>query len=364
MANVLARLFGIDSRSRQVASPWADRETLEAATWANLLDLPDDALPITRTQAMSVAAVARGRQLITGSIARLPLIGMRGTEVMDQQPPILDQPEAGRPRFQTLIWVIDAMLFYGRAWLTIQSRADERPTKVWWVPEWEAQIDELGNLTHAFGRAVARADVIRVDGPTEGLLNFAGPRIQAARRLDAAALRAASNPVPAVELHQTMGTPLTPDEARKLVADYLAARAGSDVSYTNSSIETKTHGASPEQLLIDGRKAAALDIARAMGLPAWAVDAPVEGSSMTYTNVPSRSRELIDYTLAPYMESLTARLSMDDVLPRGQWCRFDTDALLRDDFQTRMTSYKTALDTGVYTLDQLRDRERGIPLEK
>ena len=205
MANVLARIFGIDSRSRQVASPWADRENLEAATWAHLLDLPDDALPITRTQAMSVAAIARGRQLITGSIARLPLIGMRGTDPMDTQPPVLDQPEAGRPRFQTLTWAVDAMLFYGRAWLTVQTRSEDRPTKVWWVPEWETTLDDLGNLTHAFGRPVQAADVIRIDGPTEGLLNFAAPRIHAARRLDAAALRAASNPVPAVELHQSIG---------------------------------------------------------------------------------------------------------------------------------------------------------------
>lgn len=364
MANPLARLFGIDSRSRQVASPWADREILEAATWAHLLDLPQDDLPVTRTQAMSVSAVARGRQLITGSISRLPLIGMRGTEIMDSQPSILTQPEAGRPRVQTLSWIVDSMLFYGRAWLVVQGRLEGRPSTVLWVPEWEAELDDLGQLVSAYGRPVLPSDVIRIDGPHEGLLKFAGPRVRAALRLDHAALTAASSPVPSVELHQTGGTPLTVTEAQKLVQDYIAARHGSAVSYTNASIETKVHGANPEQLLISGRKEAALDLARSMGLPAWAVDAAVDGSSMTYTNVPSRSRELLDYTLAPYMEAVTARLSLDDILPRGQWCRFDTDALLRDDFKTRMESYKIALETEVYTVEELRDRERGIPLEK
>ncbi|MCI6557333.1 phage portal protein [Schaalia hyovaginalis] len=363
MANLFGRILGFSSK--EIASPLADREQLEAATWSHLLDLDEAQTIPTRREAMSNAAAARGRNIIAGSIGRLSLIAMKDAAPMADQPRIIAQPEAGRPRSQTITWSVDALIWYGHAWWAVTDRdAGGRPSRVQWVPEWCAELDEAGNLRTAFGRPVAPSNVIRIDGPHEGLLNFAGERIRAARRLDRAALLASLNPVPQLELHQTQGTPLTHEEATAFVAAYVAQRTKSGVSYTNQTIETKTHGATSEALLIDGRKAAALDIARAMGLPAWAVDAPAEGSSMTYTNVPSRARELIDYTLAPYMEAITARLSLDDILPRGQWCRFDTDPLLSDDFAGRMASYKTALETGVYTLDELRAMEHGTPKEQ
>ena len=61
--------------------------------------------------------------------------------------------------------------------------------------------------------------------------------------------------------------------------------------------------------------------------------------------------------------SAPRRLSMDDILPRGVWCRFDTNQLLRDDFAARMAAYKVAAESGVYTLDELRAMERGRPME-
>ncbi|ERH31095.1 phage portal protein, HK97 family [Actinomyces sp. oral taxon 877 str. F0543] len=363
MFNALRRMFGLD-RSTALSSPWADRAALQAMTVAHLTGADLEALPPTRADAMTVAAVAKGRNLIASSIAKCPLVGMRGNEVMPDAPAILVQPEAGRPRFHTITWTVDAMIFYGRAWWCVTDWSEGRPCRVQWVPEWEAVPTTDGaSLTSAFGRRVDPAHVIRIDAHHEGILTYAGPRIRSAMRLDRAALTASTNPVPSVELHQVSGTPLTAEEGRKLTADYADQRRRHGVSYTNQSIETRTHGAQPENLLVDGRKAAALDIARVLGLPAWTVDASVEGTSLTYSNVPSRNRELIDYGLDPYMSAIAERLSMDDILPRGQWARFNTDALLRDDFNTRMAGYKAALEVGVYTIDQLRDRERGIPLE-
>lgn len=364
--NPFARFLGI--RNATVVSPLADHSHLETAVWAHLLG-PDAQMPVSRADAMSVAAAAKGRHLIAGAIGRLPLIGMTGARITDDQPAILTQPEDGRPRSQTLTWIVDHLMWYGAAYLVITQRAAAtdggRPRRVVWVPMWNASVDtSTGALVAAWGKKVAPANVIRIDGPHEGLLTFAADRIRAARRLDHAALVASTNPVPQLELHQTSGTPLNADDARALVAAYEAQRKQTGVSYTNQSIETKVHGANSENLLIDGRKAAALDLARAMGLPSWAVDAPAEGQSMTYTNVPARARELIDYTFAPYMSAITDRLSMDDVLPRGQWCRFDTDPLLHDDFAARMASYKTAIESGVYTVADLRARELGTPLEE
>lgn len=356
--------FGLDRADTGVLSPWADRAALEAAVFTHLHDLDADTMPATRGDAMSVGAVARGRNLITSTVARLPLVAMRGTSPHPDQPSIITQPEEGRARYLTLVWTLDALIFYGRAfWHVTRRDFDGKPARVEFVPEWHATLNDTGQLTHVASKPVDPADTIRFDAHHEGFLAYAAMTVKTATRLNRAALTASDNPVPAIELHQTGGTPLQVDEARRMVEQFIAARKRSGVAYTSASIETKTHGTSPEQLLIDGRKASALEVARALGLPAWAVDAPTEGTSMTYSNVPSRARELIDYSLAPYMECITSRLSLDDILPRGTWARFNTDTLLVEAFPERMAAYKTAIETGVYSVDDLKRRELGTPLE-
>lgn len=322
-----------------------------------------DTLPLDRAAAMAIPAAAKARNAICTTVARQPLQGMRGSAPI--RVPLLDQPEPGRPRFVTMTWVTDALLWYGRAWLVVRSRyaEDGRPRELEWIPEWQATLDERSQLTAVRGLPVSPRDVIRIDGPHEGVLNFGTPALRFAQRLDRAALRVADNPVPAIELHQTTPNTLTADERAQLVQEWIAARKRHGVGYTSSAIEARVHGSAAEHLLIEGRKAAALDVARTMGVPAWVVDGEVSGSSLTYSNTPSRSRELLDYGVAGYMEAIVGRLSLDDVLPRGEWARFDSTALLRADFPLRMTAYRDARDSGVYTVPELRAMEDGIPVE-
>lgn len=358
-----------------VVSPWQPVDNalgaLSAATLVELFESSAYAGPVSRSLAMSVPAFARARHTLTGTAGRLPLVLMRGRAplVDPRRPSPLEQPEAGRPRAITLGWTVDNLLCFGRAWWVVTERYadDSRPARFEWVPEWAGVFGLGGELIgHQDGRTFAPADVIRIDGPHEGILNFGARTIRAAVELDRAALRAAGNPVPSIELHQTAGSPALSDpEIDALIARWAAARAGRNggVAYTSASIETKAHGQAVEQLLIEGRRAAAIEVARLAGVPAWVVDVGIEGSSLTYSNVASRSRELVDYGLAPYLDAIAGRLSMDDVLPRGVWTRFDTDELLRDDFGQRMTAYEVAIRSGVYTKEELRARELGTPLE-
>lgn len=325
-----------------------------------------EVMPLSRGAAQSVPAVARARDIIVTAISGLPLVGMRGREVVTEADPIL-RPDPGRPRVITLAWTVDALFHYGRAWWVVLERhaEDGRPSAARYIHEQQLTFDQDGRPETLDGSPVREADLIRFDGLHEGLCNRSGLTIRRAQRTTAAAARAADNPVPSVELHQTGGDPLTDPQIDKLIARWAAARRGSNggVAYTNASVEAKMHGQAAEQLLIDGLNASALDVARVCGVPAWAVDASVEGSSLTYSNVPSRSRELLDYTLRGYLDVIEGRLSADDVLPRGRWARFDVTRLLRGDFKERMEAAKLAKETGIYTDQQLRDMQLDAPLE-
>lgn len=329
---------------------------------------PEMSLPIGRSRAMAIAPIAKSRHIITGMIARFPLTHMTGSSRAAAQNQLVKQPEIGRPLSTSLTWWTDALLFHGRCWLLIVERysEDARPRRVKWVPEHRAGVDSHGNLTTAFGEPVNPGDYIRIDGPHEGILNFGRHLLREALDVADAAARAASNPVPSIELHQTGGTPLTETQRKELVEAWSKARSGRNggVAYTNQVIEARTHGQAAEQLLIAARNTIAVDMARLTGLPAWAVDAVVEGSSMTYNNAPSRARELIDFGLQPYMTAIADRLSLDDVLASGHWVKFDTTSALSPDFKTRMDGYKVAIEAGIYTAEECKQMDAGIPLEE
>lgn len=353
-----------------LASPFDDGDShLSRVTAAELWpgvdpEQLDELMPLSRSTAMSVPALAKARHTIVTAVAGLPLLPTR--EVVNA-PAMYSRLDPGRPNVITLAWVVDSMFFYGRAWLHVLAREappTERPLALRWVPEAAVELDEHGRPVKLYGRPVAPAELVRVEHIGEGVLApSAGLTLRRSRRADAAAGRAMDNPVPSVELHQTVGDPLPDDEVDRLIARWADARRGRNggVAYTSPAIEARMHGQAAEQLLVDGRNATALDVARVAGVPAWVVDASVNGSSLTYSNVPSRSRELLDYTLRGYLDAIAGRLSLDDVTPHGQGMRFDVGRLLRGDFGERMAAGKTAIDAGIYTAEDIRALDHDTP---
>lgn len=329
----------------------------------DVFGLTSDMLPVTRDEAMSVPAMARARHLVVTTLSRLPLAV---TPADYPHTALVDQPEPDRPRSATMRDTLDDLLFDGWACWRVTDRYTDatnggRPRR--------AEHVALGRITRERDtvlvdeQPVPRRDLLWFSGPHAGVCQFAGRALRAAVRLDRAAAARARNPVPAAELHQTTDDVLTDDEIAELVNRWQEALDGRGVAYTNRAIELRTHGAAPEQLLLQGRNMAAVDVARMVGVPAALLDAVTPGSSMTYTNEQAKARELVDFGLAGYAESITARLSMDDVLPRGVSCGHDFDQLLRPSFAERMTAYGAAVASGVYTVDELRTYERGRPRE-
>jgi hypothetical protein len=176
---------------------------------------------------------------------------------------------------------------------------------------------------------VNAADVVLIPGPHEGVLSFGGRTLRAAAKLERSAARHATNPVPSVELRQVVDVEITPTERDELITGWIAARGSETgaVGFTSYGIEAHVLGAVPEQLLIEGRNAAAVDVARMVGIPAAMLDATTAGASLTYETTQGRNGQFLDYGARLYIDAIGARLSGDDVVPRGQRTALDTDAL-------------------------------------
>lgn len=344
-----------------IRSPWSDSAHLGDVLFNDVFGI-DVQGPVTRAAAVRIATVAKGRDVLTGMISSQPLMSTRAGQPLPNTPKLLMQPEDGTPLSTTLIWTVDALFFYGRSWWHItEYDAAGFPARVERVDEDNIIMDENGRVTHANGRPVGPNSMIRFDGPNEGLLCRGADTIRRATRLNRSAAKAEDNPVPSIDLHNE-GENLNADEVAVLTASWKKARETHGVGYSSKGLKVNSLGQHPEQLMIDGRKAIQLELARHMGAPEWAVGLAVEGSSLTYTNPQSRNGDLINLFLKPYMTAITDRLSLDDVTPHGQKVRFDSSELVREDTTTRYANHKTAIELGLYNLEHAMELEGLDPI--
>jgi hypothetical protein len=233
-----------------------------------------------------------------------------------------------------MLWTADDLLFSGWSLWRAERGFDAgtgTPVLLWGdrIPLERWEVDSLTGYILVDGETVDSRSVILIPGPHEGILNFgAGALRRMLDNLDAAA-NAARNPSAYLELHFTGDEPLTDTEIDDLIDRWAKARRGLNggVSFTGKSLEVKEHGTHEAHLLIEGRNADAVDASRLMSSPAAMADATNAGASLTYETTAGRNGQFIDYGVGLYMDAIAARLSMDDVVPRGQRTAFDVTQL-------------------------------------
>lgn len=326
-------------------------------------------IAITRDMAMSIPAAARARNLICGTIAGAPLTEWQGTTRLDTRT-LLHQPDPDVARMVTLAWTVDDLIWHGRSyWLVLERAADAtngaRPLRA-------RRVDPLKVVPSLFderkivavdGVEVDPADVIAFDGPHEGVLHYGARELRVAYALSEAARRFASIPMAALELHDLSEDGLSTKDRDALIADWIRAREAGGVAYTNKSLELKDHGWNSRDLqLVEARAHQAIEVARVMNTPAAMLDAGVSGSSIEYANMVDRRRDFVDFSCAPYVDAVEARLSMDDLTERGRYVAFDLEArTLRANLADRLAAYETAIGLDLMTVDEARNREAGRP---
>jgi hypothetical protein len=305
------------------ASPWAGDSHLEKIVF---LDAFPDGVPTnTRRAALAIPAIARARLMLFTSVSRSPLRALKKDEVLPEQPTWLYRTERDMPR-QRVGWTVDDHLFYGwSCWWTDRSESDGFPLHVHRINwgEWRVNADLKVEVQ---GRPVSDEQVILIPGYHEGILNFGRDAITDAKQLYWIVRDRLANPVPMTELHQVSGTSLNKEERDELVDHWRKSRTaeGGGVAYTNEHIELKTHGGDADAtLLIEARNAAAVDMARLVGVSAGMLDATTPKASLTYETRTGRNQEFVDLDVTSYANPIEDRLSMDDMVPAGTRVAFD-----------------------------------------
>jgi len=157
---------------------------------------------------------------------------------------------------------------------------------------------------------------------------------------------------------------LTPEDARTVKERFMASIRGREPLVTGSNWKYTPMQISPVDAdLLTSMRWSAAETARIWGPGVAETLGYDSGDSKTYANIVDRRRDLLTFTIDPYLIALEQALTM--LTPGGVAGRravFDRTQLLRMDQNVRYQSYQSALASGWLTVDEVRASEGYGPL--
>lgn len=356
----------LTSDTTVVIPPWPGGDVSQVASLptevAEAFGINTNSDVVTRKQAMTIPAVKQGRNVIAGKIGTAPLACTRtraGKTPERVDRPFFNQPDPLHTLASTLTWTVDDLLFNGWSLWRVMTRDPQRyPLTGERVAPWRISPTAEGiRVDHVL---VDQGDLILFEGPDEGLLKTSGRTLRTALMLEDTVRRAASADVPVGLFEDTVGQMLA-DEVEAFLATWEAHRKKRSTGYVPNGLKYVNPNADPEKLqLKDARAFQAAEVARALNLPAYAINAPTS-DSLTYSTTESNRRDLVEITYAPFVAAIEGRLSMGDVTPLGTRVHLDFSAFIRGDLKNVIETGAAAVTAGLMTIDEVRTQWLQLP---
>lgn len=303
-----------------------------------------------RNRAMSLATVSRCRDLLASVIACMPL-KMYG-EVFDdltgemEEVPLaprswLRQPDPTCTYNFLMAFTLDDLLFYGRAFWAITARTtDGFPSAYTRLPAGSVTTPDqadgpvffgISNEIYFAGQQIPSADVVQFLSPIQGIIYSSAQTIATAIKVEESRYNMARTSLPSGILKQTGGEPLSATELADIGAAFNQARLSSQTAVLNEFLTYEPSNATPDKMLmIESAQYSALDLARLCGVPPYLVG--VATGSYAYTSSEQSRADLYIFGVKPYADCIAATLSMNNVLPRGTYCKFDANNYLLENY--------------------------------
>lgn len=326
-----------------LASPWSSTQLTRVAL-ADMLGVESGI--VTRSDAMKIAPVARGRGLICGTLSRYPLTlwkdagtGNPDDDVQLPSPAWMTSTNTPVSTISRMLWTLDDLLFSGLSLWAVERDASGAITDAIRVDRanWSVDPDSLGVIVNGSPVSDPRS-VILFEGPQEGLLTIANDAVKASRNLAKAWQRRVESPIPVMSLRQTdQNAGLVPEEVDEALLDLELARVNGSSVFVPFGYEVGVHGDVKTDLFVEGRNAERLDWGNYIGLPAAMLDGSMSTATLTYSTSEGKRSEFVDYSLSYWASAPEARLSLDDVTEPGTYVRFDLKWLTNAIQQTRNT---------------------------
>jgi hypothetical protein len=327
---------------------------------------------ISRNEAMSVPAVARCRNLIAGVISSMELkTYLKATDEEIANLPWLNQISKSAPNSVVLSWIVDALLFYGTAYLEVTEvyQDDKRPAKFEYVSNniVIAQLNHNSTFVEEYwvdskARPMSGlGSLITIQLGGEGILANGARVLRAAVDLEKASAVAAATPIPS-GIIKNNGADLPPAEVAGIMAAWKRSRTERSTAFLTSTLEYQPTSFSPkDMMMVESQQYMATQIARLCNVPAYYISADMN-NSMTYANVQDERRQFVSLSLQPFISAIEQRFSMDDLTPNTQYVSFDMDSgFLRANPLERLTVIEKMLTLGLITIEEAQAMENLSP---
>ena len=327
---------------------------------------------VSADEALGLNAVYRCVSILGTTVMQLPVVVRRGVAVVENVA-LVRKPDLNISGPEFYQQTTNSLALHGNAfwWVTRNSAGTPQNLQVL-DPRWvSVAVDDTSNSVlpkvHYYyrGKKVQRKNIQHLRLFTlPGQPNGLGP-IQAARHDLLAAVRlrefgdsvVINGGIPTGVLSSDQF--LSQEQADAYRTAWDAAQNQRGLAVLGAGLSYAPISLSPSDMQwLENAQFSIAQIARLFGIPGIWLGIGIEGTSTTYSNVEDLGRNYIQTTAAQYLTVIEQAL--DELLPRGQNTRFQLDALMKANVQTRSQFYDTLVNLGAITPMEVRLSE-GFP---
>lgn len=312
--------------------------------------------------ALSLGSVFRCTQIISTTLAQLPLIVRRGEEEVIT--PLAQQPDINSPTNDFWGSTAVSLALHGNFyWYVTRDQAGnvknlevldpnlvhvEKENRVGAKPKYSYGGKTLPAKNIKHGRLMVLPGKLLGVGP----LQAARGEVEYAKKLQNYGNSFLTNggiPTGVLSSEQY----LNQEQASAYRDAWNEAQKERGLAVLGAGLSYESISLSPEDIqFLENQSFSNLQIARIFGVPPIFLGQGIEGSSLTYSTTETLGILFLQTTMSDYLISIEQAFS--SLLPRGQKGTFRLDSLLRSDLKTRVGAYSTFIDKGVITPEEVR----------
>jgi HK97 family phage portal protein len=330
---------------------------------------------VTPSSALSLTAVYRAIQIIGTPISKMTINTYRfatGIELKVENPVLINNPSIDQNRRDFLFQTVADLALQGNAYWLKQYSSNGQVNNLTILPAASVQpsypklidgtIDYSTIVYDYLGKRYTKREIehlriFSLPGQLIGLSPIAScyKDISAAIDLrDYAGNWFTSAGVPTGVLKTN--TMINKAEADEVTANWHNKQQNRQVAVLGNGFDYQQIALSPRDALFTEVQDQQIQaVARLFGIPSRLLLTSVPGSSDTYTNLQDENQVFYRHTLMAYTDAITDALS--NCLPRGNRVEFDFEHLFKADVAARYDYYKTAIEAGILSAEEVRTKE-------
>ena len=334
---------------------------------------------INGQSAFEIVAFFSAVSLISDTISTLPcdaFIRIDGDrQPYRPKPTWVDQPDVDTTRQAHYGALVTSLLVYGNSYTRVfRDRNGEVVNLVVLDPNTvEVKRDSIGRKTFIIGKegkALTSDDIIHIidlaePGSLVGIsrVNKLKDALGVASALQAYAARFFGQGATTQGVIEFPGA-LTQEQAKNLVDGFDSRHRGWRKSHKTGVLSggakyNPTTVPNDQAQFLDSRRFAVEEMARAFNIPLHMMGIP---GTASYSSVENNNLQFISHTLRPILEKI--EWSYSRLLPTpAAFIKFNFNALLRGDLQSRMTAYSVGTQAGFMSVNDVRRLEDLSPVD-